>query len=870
MLPFAFLLRFIASVNRLRFRTCQQSPFCSRNRYLEKQNWYFISDSIKTKNGVFEGIIYDGTYNNKLNLFIYFLSCGSIRVRIDPNDKEKFPRFDCGKEPTILNQEELEKHVNFNVQKENDKAILKTEELTVEVNFKPFSIVVFEKGVKKITLNAEDNAIFETHRSKKDHPKLFESNSFNGFTDTFKNGPTSVGMNFDFHTPGIRFSGLPSHTLPMTLPNTYKVTDPIRLFNTDINKYEVNSVMAMYGCIPFLMGHSLTGCDCVFWGNPSDTWIDVTTEGSKRVRFLSEGGYIDTFIFFGTPQKVVDIFTQLTGKPQLAPLFSLGFHQCRWGYTTLEEVLEVDSNLDKSLVPHDVMWLDLDHTNDRRYFTFHPTNFRDPKRLFDALDHNKRHLTILVDPHIRVEDSYIIYREAASKGLLIKSSDGRNDFIGKCWPGKSVWADYLNPKARSWWETNFDFKKFKDNALNLHIWNDMNEISVFESSENTAPRDLIHYGGYEEREVHNIYGLLMVSATYGGLVKRDQEHNRRPFILTRAFFAGAQKYSFVWTGDNLASWDQLACSIQMIISYGISSHVYVGADVGGFFNSPNTNLLSRWYNVGAWLYPFFRVHCHHLTNRREIYLLKDESFDVARDGIINRYKLILYWYSLARNANLTGEPLVRPLWWEFNEERFLDTDDKVMLGKSLLIVPFLSEIPQKTTVNLPNGRWYYYESLKEIKGKNVDVKDDSGRTAVFIRGGSIIPIKGRIRKSTELMFWDPLTLIIALDENEEAEGNIYVDDGLSFDFAKGNYLDKKLKFTNGKLNSYFADNVSPKSDFVAKYDVIIEKIIITGMKKIPSKINVGEDSLEFVTSDGIVTIHNPKVKVKDDFEIKFL
>ncbi|KAH0790279.1 glycosyl hydrolase [Histomonas meleagridis] len=868
---FLALIPLIASADHSKFRTCAQSPFCSRDRYLEKQNWTIIPDSFKEKGNVFEALINDGAYNNKLKLSIYFLECSAFRVRIEPDTKESFPRFDCVHEPTVINQNELNKHVKFTVQKESDKIILKTEQQTVEIIINPFSIVAYDKENKRITLNAEDNAVFETHRSKENNPKLFESSSFGGHTDSFKNGPTSIALNVDFHAPGVRISGLPSHTLPVTLEQTYNVTDPIRFFNTDINKFEVNSVMSMYGGIPFLMAHALNGCDGVFWCNPSETWADITTDGVKRVRFMSEGGYIDTFIFFGTPQKVADTFTRLTGRPQLAPLFSLGFHQCRWSYMTTDELLEVDSKLDSSIVPHDVLWLDLDHTDNRKYFTFHPANFRDPHKLLDALAHNKRRLVALVDPHLRAERSYSFYSEAADKNLLIKNPDGTSEFVANCWPGRSVWPDYLNPEARSWWETNFYYTKYKQSKSNLHVWNDMNEISVFDSSELTAPRDLIHYGGIEEREVHNIYGLLMISATYTGLVKRNADANERPFILTRSYFAGAQKYAYVWTGDNTGDWQNLASSIQMVITSGLSSIVYIGADVGGFFDSPDQNLLSRWYQVGAWLYPFFRCHCHHLSEHREIYYLKDGYFDVAREAIIDRYKLIQYWYTLARVANLTGEPIVRPLWWEFNEERFFDVDDKAMVGNSLLIVPFLNEQLQKMTVNLPNGRWYFYKTLLEVKSNEIEIEPDNGRTPVFIRGGSIIPIKGIIRKSTELMFWDPFTLIIALDENERAEGRVYVDDGNTFDFMKGDYLDKKFTFADGKLKSQFNDDVSPKSAFVSKYDVVINKIIITGMKKTPTKVvDSNNNQFEFDVSDGVITVHNPKVQMKDDIEITFL
>ena len=506
-------------------------------------------------------------------------------------------------------------------------------------------------------------------------------------------------------------------------------------------------------------------------------------------------------MFSGKQKEVVDIYTRITGRPQLIPMFALGFHQCRWGYMTSKEVLQVDSKLDEALVPHDVLWLDLDHTDNRKYFTFNPSTFKNPHYLLDQLDKNDRHLVVLVDPHLKVEKSYNIYAEAQKQNLLILKSNGKGEFVGNCWPGKSVWPDFLNPKTRSWWETNYRFDKFKESKHNLHIWNDMNEIAVFDSCDLTAPRDLIHYGNIEEREVHNIYGHLMVSSSFGGLVNRDENKNARPFILTRSFFAGSQKYAAVWTGDNTGDWKHLANSIQMVLTYSFSSQVYCGADVGGFFDSPDENLLSRWYQVGAWLYPFFRTHCHHLSNRREVFNIKGDYKNVAREAIVDRYKLLYYWYLLSRNANLTGEPIIRPLWWEFNEKRFLDTDDKAMVGKSLLVVPFLEEKAKTKTIELPNARWYNYRDLTEIKEKSIKVKNNNGRTPVFLRGGSIIPIKTRIRKSSQLMFYDPFTLLIGIDENGKAEGQIYVDDEHSFDFMNSQYIMKEFIFNGDSLKS---------------------------------------------------------------------
>ena len=868
-----FLTALAACADHSKYRTCDQSKFCKRDRTLGAQNWKLIASSIATPSpSVFEATIKDGTYNTNLKLRITFVECEAARIRIEPAEKEFFNRFDVAAEPTVVMQRLVNSLLNFEMTKSESSVVLKREGQTLEVQFSPFKIVVSDANGKRLTLNPEDTAVFETHRDKEALPELFESSNWGGHDDKFKNGPTSVAMDVEFHAENVRMTGLPSHTLPMTLGQTVNVSDPIRLFNTDINSYELDSVMAMYGAVPFVMAHAPSGCDGVFWCNPSETWADVTTNGTNKVRFMSEGGYIDVFVFSGAPRDVVGGFTALTGRPQLVPYWALAFHQCRWGYMTAKEIVEVSEGLDGILMPHDVLWLDLDHTDDRKYFTFHPTNFKEPLKLLDDLDFNKRKLVVLVDPHLKAENSYPVYSEATKGGFVIKNNNGDGDFVGNCWPGRSSWPDYLNPATREWWEKQYRYDKFKQSRPNLHIWNDMDEIAVFDSCDLTAPRDLVHYGDVEEREVHNIYGNLMVSATFGGLVKRNKDENQRPFILTRSFFAGTQRYAAVWSGDNAADWGHLRSSLPMVLTYGLSAQVYSGADVGGFFNSPDEKLLSRWYQVGAWLYPFFRCHCHHLSKYREVYKIENQEYrDVARDAVVERYQLLPYWYTLSHIANISGQPIVRPMWWEFSGAEYLDVDDKAMLGSGLLVAPFWGENDESMKIELPSGeRWYDFRTLQEVKQSPADVPLNGGRTPVFLRGGSIIPSKRRIRKSSTLMFWDPFTLTIGVNDEGRAEGELYVDDGESFDFAKGYFIHKKFIFDGQKLSAYNYNFRQPVGSFAEKYDVVVEQIKIAGLKQAPTKVtDYNNKALRFDFENGVLTVHRPQLPVIDNFYITF-
>ena len=857
------------SVNRDKYVKCINSKFCTRDRSVDFQNWTLNSNSINISNDYFSAIIDDNTFNTELLLKIYFLAQQTIRIRIEPYEKEDFNRYDTSQEPSLIDPEFISIRRKFEFTNTSSNCELKSSNQIVSINYDKFAISVKDEKGESVVFNYNDKAIFETKRDKSKYPQLFEKNSFNGFEDTFKNGPTSVAMSIRFKGEETRLSGLPSHTYHLSLPDTDE-TDPIRFYNTDINEYELESNMAMYGSVPVLYAHSLDRTVAIFWSNPSETWIDIKNAEDKSYsdsRFMSEGGYFDVYVFTGKPNEIADEYSQLTGRPYLIPRFALGYHQCRWGYMTQEDLVGVSKKLDSIGVPHDVMWLDLDWTDDRKYFRWHPTNFPSPKKMLSDFEKDKRYVVSVNDPHIKADKSYYLYNDALQKKVLVLTKN-KNNYEAHCWPGKSVWPDYMKPETKKWWQKLYYFDHFTDSAPNHYIWNDMNEISVFDSSDNTCPRDLIHYGDIEEREVHNIYGHLMIQTTFEGLRLRTDEP-LRPFILTRSFFAGSQKYAYVWTGDNAAEWSHLQISLPEVLSYGIAGIVYSGSDIGGFFNSPNNDLLSRWFSVSAWTNPFFREHCHHLSKRREIYLIDDkQSQNLAKDSILERYEMLPYWYTLTREANETGNPIVRPMWWEYTGKEFQDCDDQVLLGSSLLIIPFVEEQHTDRQFVLPNGKWYDFRTLEDNKGSNI-AKFGDGRTKVLQKGGTIVPMKSRIRKSSELMFFDPFTLIVAADEEGNAEGRLYEDDGRTERYLKGNFVDRKFKlFKDG--SDYKLTNTQYKeykeSEFSKAFDVEIERIRIAGLPKITS-VSTQNGPLEFLYEKDVLIIRKPPLLIRDNWEI---
>ena len=425
-----------------------------------------------------------------------------------------------------------------------------------------------------------------------------------------------------------------------------------------------------------------------------------------------------------------------------------------------------------------------------------------------------------------------------SKNNYFIKKDDSTDFIGKCWSGDSSFFDYFNKDTYNFWK-NLIIKNeeyFFPGVNNIHIWNDMNEPSVFKIPRNTVPKNsLIKYNNqiYEHRDVHNIYGYFMHKASYEALLEK-YEYKIRPFILTRSFYIGSHKYSAMWTGDTKSNYDALKNTISMMILLSVSGYSFTGCDIGGFAEEGNINLYKRWYQNGVF-YPFFRAHSHESVMRREIWLFSENDFNIIKNAIITRYNLIPYIYTQFYLYYKIGMPIVKPLWFWDNSEFSLTefADIEYFFGNGILVRPVLNEAEDKNNkinIFLPeNYRWYDFYDLNEINRNKINKKTEydinNGKIGAFIKGGEIICKKMRIRRSIQKMKNDPLTIIIALDLNNNSKGVIYFDDEESFDYEKGIYSLLKINYSNKEIKFEW-DNY--------KYlDVNnIEKIIILGEKDV--------------------------------------
>jgi len=342
--------------------------------------------------------------------------------------------------------------------------------------------------------------------------------------------------------------------------------------------------------------------------------------------------------------------------------------------------------------------------------------------------------------------------------------------------------------------------------------------------------------------------------------------------LSRAFFAGSQKFGAIWTGDNEASWEHARSSIPLLLSISLAGLPFCGADVGGFFGNPDVELLTRWYQMGA-MQPFFRAHAHHDSKRREPWLFGEPHTSHLRNAVLARYALLPYFYTLFDTHQETGRAVMLPLWYMYPQDQAtFAMEDQFLAGPDLLVKPVLHAGQTKTDVYLPGEEpWYDVDTFAGYSpngGKTLTMDTPIEKMPVFQRGGSIIPRQLRVRRSSSLMVKDPYTLFVALDSKGEASGELYIDDGHSFDYQRGQFVRRKFSFSNGRLS---ASASTLKSPGTLAIDNTIERVVVIGLQTSPSSVifdgsNAAID-FDFHSEQKLLVLRKPDVKVVDDWSI---
>lgn len=775
--------------------------FALRNRYLSQHPQYKIvynisNNSVSLQNGILNFTLQSPLESSpflKCQAFLYDNYIFNLNLtEISP----LHTRFSVQEDDIIHTSTEK---IVQNITEIDTKIIWDYKNVKIEISKKPFNLKAWYLGKEVFIMNERSLMNFERYREKEtilghegndlidttgfEEDMMMWEEGFGKFCDKKKRGPSSVGVDMSFCNSENVY-GIPMHTDGLVLQDTVG-TEPYRMFNSDVFVYDIGEKSPIYGSIPYMFSKKVG----VLWLNGSDTCVDIATdedEGKKLTHWYSESGNMNVYILFADcPLELTQKFTIFTGPPSFPPLFALGYHQSRWNYFNQQEVFDLSTKFTQHNIPVDVFWLDIEHTNAKNYFTWDPINFPDPVKLLDHLALNGKYLVTIVDPHFRIDKAFGVNKEINDKELWVKDQNGEI-FEGECWSGISSWVDFLNPRAREFWQQMYSHQKYEGSSWNLWIWNDMNEPAVFKTCENTMPRGNIHDISIEHRDIHNLYGMLMHKSTYRGLIGRN--HNKtRPFVLSRSFYASSHKYGPIWTGDNGASWAYLKVSIPMCLSLAACGQSFTGADVGGFFGDPSPELMSRWIQVGTFL-PFFRTHSHMKTKYREPWMFSETILEQIRQSIRLRYKLISYLYTQFYYYAQNGTPVIRPMHLQYPDcKDFNEMSGVFHFGGALVVVPITEPGICYVDIVLPFGKWYDFYKYEEILYTTKTVNVEKSRIPVFIKGGNTIFLQ-KPGLSTLKMEESPFTILIALDENGRSSGSVFIDDGMSFDYKYGRVL----------------------------------------------------------------------------------
>ena len=582
------------------------------------------------------------------------------------------------------------------------------------------------------------------------------------------------------------------------------------IWNIDPHKGHNSQTETMYTSIPFYLG--LTVDDGRAYGVLLDHMgrieIDMGRSNASLASMTVQGDSLVVYYFTGpTPASVMQQYTTLTGHMPLPPRWTLGHHQCRWSYSSAQQVRSVATQFRERNHPLDAIWLDIDYMDGYRDFTWDPITFPQPEQLLTELHDQGIHLVTIIDPGTKIDEQYAVYQQGMKHDYFCRYENG-DIFTGNVWPGACVFPDYSQSDVRTWWGNLY--QSLLDIGVD-GIWNDMDEPALTNmmvpnepeivTKSNTMPENVLHRAGGDQPTgpdgattlhtfFHNAYGMEMARSTYEGLLRLRPD--TRPFVMTRSGTAGVQRYAAVWTGDNTSQWEHIFLAMPMCLNLSMSGVAFVGVDIGGFWDPGNGELLLRFAQLGA-LLPFCRNH-NALGNPDQEPWAFGEPFESAyRTAMEVRYQLLPYLYTLFHQAATTGAPIIRPLYYHYpQDEQACDVQDEFLVGDTLLSAPLYEQGTTSRTVYLPEGIWFDYWTGQEYGGKGTsEIAAPLEHWPLFIRGNSIVP-SGPVLQFVDQAPTDPLTFTCYMATDGLANYTLYEDDGSTLAYQQGAFAETTI------------------------------------------------------------------------------
>jgi alpha-glucosidase len=559
------------------------------------------------------------------------------------------------------------------------------------------------------------------------------------------------------------------------------------MWNTDVYGWGANTD-PLYQDIPFFIGLRQGQAYGIFFDNTYRSSFDMGLESPDLYSFGAEGGEINYYFFYGPdPKKVLNRYTELVGRMPLPARWAIAYHQCRYSYYPESTVRFIADNFRQRHIPCDALFLDIHYMDGYRVFTWDKTRFPDPPNMLSDLRREGFHVVSIVDPGIKVDPNYSAYKQGLAGNYFVKKPDGKV-FVGKVWPGESAFPDFTDERVRTWWGSLY--RGLLNDGI-AGIWNDMNEPAVFDVPSKTMDLDAVHYDNglhSPHAKIHNVYGMLMSEGTRDGMLALRP--NERPLVITRATYAGGQRYAAVWTGDNSSTWDHLRISLPEMMNMGLSGLALSGADIGGFAVGATPELYTRWLEAGVF-YPYCRTHTAFGNPNQEPWSYGNQWEEINRKSIQLRYRMLPYLYNAFHDTAQTGLPVMRPLLLDYPDDpSAVSQDSEFLFGDDLLVAPVIKGGETARDVYLPRGVWYDFWTTRRYTGPSdmmVDAPLD--HIPIFVRGGAIVPTQ-QVVEYTDQAPINPLTFEIYPDGSSSRD--YYEDDGLSFDYRRGVSLEQRL------------------------------------------------------------------------------
>ena len=570
----------------------------------------------------------------------------------------------------------------------------------------------------------------------------------------------------------------------------------------------------IYKAIPFYTAIQNDKSYGIFFDNTFKTSFDFAQERRNVTSFWAQGGEMNYYFIYGPKmQDVVANYTDLTGKPHaLPPLWALGFHQCKWSYYPESNVKEVTNTFRNLKIPCDAIYLDIDYMDGFRCFTWDKNYFPDPKRMVKELEDDGFKTVVIIDPGIKIDLEYDVFKEALDKDYFCKRADGPY-MKGKVWPGECYFPDYTKPEVREWWSGLFQ-ELIEDIGVK-GVWNDMNEPAVMDVPNKSFPDDVRHdFDGNpcSHRKAHNIYGTQMARATYHGLKK--YAYPKRPFVITRSAYSGAQRYTSTWMGDNVATWEHLAIANNQAQRMAMSGFSFAGSDIGGFAEQPQGELFARWIQLGIF-HVFCRVHSSGDHGDQEPWVFGDEITDIVRKFVELRYQLLPYLYTAFWKHLDDGTPILKSLVLYDQEDHGTHyRSDEFIFGEQILACPIQEPNAKGRRMYIPRGKWYnFWTDEVVVGGKEMWVDADIDSMPIFIKEGAVIP-KYPVQQYVGEKKFDEITLDVYYKEGKEVS-KLYDDAHDGYDYKKGRFSLRTFKLT-GKKDEFILQQ-HKRGDFNAAY-----------------------------------------------------